>query len=257
MQNNPDSLDVSLNLAGSLIAVGLPWDKEIFIQEYWLHDIPYYAVASTSDKTIEISVNEWTGEVGNKLLGTWLIDPKKVQCYALSNIKNYQGNLIAISLKDNQLFGLLTTPKALSQLTIAPSNNEILTISGLNGTGSRSANVLCWQPKMSFVAGDKIFITLQLQENIQFIEIDNNFACILPKATVVDAFSNSLKIEKTHQNITISNLNLGDNIQQLNLEVVLPETSENTFAVLSGYVRYQNGSGCALSRGIIMNDDMG
>jgi hypothetical protein len=242
-------------LDGTLIAVGLPWDGTVFIQEYWSQGIPHYAIANGSTETAEIAVAEWHGVVGRRLMGPWTVAPNTVQCCEIKHlVTDYSGSLIAVSLNTNPIYGLLRAPKPLSGLIDWEKLEGILTIEGLNGTGDRNANIRCLQPQLVFDPGQTISLKLQIPENIGTLFFEETGPPgRLPQATVTGVTSNTLSVEVRDGSFVVGVQQMpGPAIHEIALAVKIPEVEVETMAAFFGRVASSSGAGFYFGRGLIV-----
>jgi hypothetical protein len=242
-------------LDGTLIAVGLPWDGTVFIQEYWSQGIPHYAIANVSNETAEVAVAEWHGVVGRRLMGPWTVAPNTVQCWEIKDlVTGYSGSLIAVSLNTNPIYGLLRAPKPLSGPIDWDKLEGILTIEGLNGTGDRNANIRCWQPQLVFDPGQTISLKLQIPENIGTLFFEQTRPPgRLPQATVTGVTSNTLSVEVRDGSFVVVVQQMpGPAIHEIALAVKIPEVEVETMAAFFGRVASHSGAGFYFGRGLIV-----
>lgn len=254
-QDEADILQIKRRTGGDLIAVGLPHDSAIFIQEYWADDTPFYAIANVSIDVATVSLAEWSGVVGRHLIGAWAIPPKTVRHYDVrSLLTDYSGSLLAVSLNENPIHGLLKSPKAPDQAADVDKPGVILTTYGLNGIGDRYAHLSCTQERLVYDAGRVVALALKIPENIGIIsfkpdaDVDS-----LPKAVVVGATSNTLSV-RTHgdsYSIGDSELKRGA-FHDIMLDVELPRVETELMVALWGHVACPSGAGFYFARGLIV-----
>ena len=257
-QNDTDVLQVKRRSSGELIAVGLPWNSGIVFQEYWIKGIPHYAVANVSTEVATVAVAEWNGLVGRHLMGPWMISPKTVQCYDIQTVQaHYSGPLVAISLNENPVFGLLKSPQPPPEPIDWDRLDGILTTYGLNGAGDRYANIQCLQEKLGFDAGQVIPLLFQIPGragSISFKMLPQSHH--LPPAVVVGATSKTLAVERGVDSYIISARETRESsFDEIRLEVELPGVTGETMAALWGHVAYPGGSGFSFGRGLIVRAD--
>src|SRR5262245_50281222 len=95
--NEADILQVKRRTGGDLIAVGIPWDSTLFIQEYWSEGVPFYALANISQESATAALAEWSGSVGGRLIGPWSLPGESVRHHDVSPLqRDYAGSLIAV-----------------------------------------------------------------------------------------------------------------------------------------------------------------
>jgi hypothetical protein len=253
-ESMPDMLEVNQTSDGLLIAVGMPWDAGVFIQEYWLAEDVYYAIANRRDDAIEISVAEWKGGVGERLMKPWVIASNTVSHLKVNNLLNdYSGSLVAISLNDNPVHGLLRTPQPLPEF-IAPAPLErILTIEGLNGTGDRNTKIWCLQPRVLDETDQTILLSLHVPAQTGTIFFrKRGTPDHLPMCSVIKARSETLSVEEHDDVFIIGTHEIPDvRFHEAALEVKAPDISRERMVAISGRVLCRGGAGFSLARGII------
>jgi hypothetical protein len=236
------------------VAVGLSNKRGIFIQEYWLQAKPYYAIANTSGNPSKVVIAEWNGgKVGN-LLSSWEIAPHSVQSYEIQDsILNYKGTLLAVSLDETSVFGLLRTPQIPVIENWLP---EILTIEGLNGVGERYANIECWQSQLVLNAEKAISLTLRLPAGFGVTTLNEDFTeDYLPRLKVFEASSETLGIKKINETITISSEAAAQaEIHEASLLLKAPVIKKRTMTSFVGRVNVPNGGGFSFARGLIIEN---
>lgn len=254
-ESMPDMLEISQTSDGALIAVGLPWEAGVFIQEYWLAEDAYYAIANSRGDAVEISVAEWKGEVGERLMKPCVVAPNTVQHLKINSLLNdYSGSLIAISLNDNPVHGLLRAPRPLPE-PIGPAPREsILTIDGLNGTGDRNTKTWCLQPRVTADADRTIRLTIHVPAHTGTIFFrKHSTPDYLPMCAVIEARSETLSIEEHDDVFVIGTHEIPDVwFHEAALEVEVPDISRERMAAISGRVLSRGGAGFSLTRGIIV-----
>lgn len=252
--NESDTLRLNRQPSRSIVAVGLSNKSGIFIQEYWLHAKPYYAIANTSDNPSKVVFAEWNGgKVGN-LLSSWEIAPHSVQSYEIQDsILNYKETLLAVSLDETSVFGLLRTPQT---PVIENWRQGILTIEGLNGIGERYANIECWQPRLVLNAEKAISLTLRLPAGFGVAALNEDSAQdYLPRLKVVEAASETLGIKKINETITISSETAAPaQTHEASLLLKAPVIKKRTMTSFVGRVNVPNGGGFSFARGLIIDN---
>ena len=254
-QSTPDTLQVSQHANGALIAVGLPWDTGVFVQEYWSQGMPHYAIANVSNEAAEVGVAEWNGRVGRRLMGPWTVAPHSVQCWAIQElVTGYSGPLIAVSLNNNPVYGLLKAPQPPAGPLTWEKGEGILTVDGLNGTGDRHANLWCWQQQLVFDPGQAISLTLQVPENIGTLVFEEtSLSGHLPRGAVIGATSKTLSVEVRDKSFTIgAQESAGTARHAVALAVKIPEVEVETMVGILGRVACRSGAGFSLARGLIV-----
>jgi hypothetical protein len=242
-------------LDGTLIAVGLPWDGSVFIQEYWSQGIPHYAIANVSNVAAEVAVAEWHGVVGRRLMGPWTVAPNTVHCCEIEDlVTGYSGSLIAVSLNTDPIYGLLRAPKPLSDAIDWDKLEGVLTIEGLNGTGDRNANIRCWQQQLVFDPDQTIYLKLQIPENIGTLLFeDTRPPGRLSQATVTGVTSNTLSVEARDGSFVVGvQQTPGLAVHEIALTVKIPEVEVETIAAFYGRVASHSGAGFYFGRGLIV-----
>jgi hypothetical protein len=256
MQGNPDMLHLGRRSDGSLIAVGLPWNAGVFIQEYWSRGIPWYAVANASSKTIEIVVREWKGRAGPSLMDAWAIAPGTVQFHEAQRLmSHYAGSLIAISLDTNPVSGLLKAPR-LPAFPIEWANpDDILTVDGLNGLGDRDANLLCRQERLVFHSLQAASLDLRIPGDLDTLLLgEAPPSGSLPQVIIKSAVSKTLFGREEGGHITMKTLGHSTvAFHEIALTVELPETEVEIMGALLGRVRFRNGAGFSFARGLTIH----
>jgi hypothetical protein len=252
--NESNTLRLNRQPYHKIAAVGLQSNYGIFIQEYWRDTKPYYAIANTTGNPVSVDIAEWVdGKVGNLLI-SWETAPSSVQSHEIQDsILNYKGSLLAISLGEAAVSGLLRKPET---PVIENRLPEILTIEGLNGVGERYTNIQCWQPQLVFNAGEIISLTLRLPQDFGIITLNENFAQdYLPRLNVFEATSQTLGIKKINQAITISGETPAQaGIHEASLLLKAPVITNRTMASFAGRVNVPNGGGFSFARGVIIDN---
>jgi hypothetical protein len=259
MQDNPDMLHLGRRSDGSLIAVGLPWNAGVFIQEYWSRRIPWYAVANTSDKTVEIVVREWRGRAGPSLMDAWTIAPGSVQFHEVQRLMGPDaGSLIAVSLDANPVFGLLKAPRISAFPAEWTNLDDILTVDGLNGLGDRNTDLLCRQEGLVFHSLQVASLELRIPgdlDTIVFGEAPPSGS--LPQALIKSAVSKTLLGRAGGDHIAMESLEHSTvAFHKVALTIELPETAVETMGVLLGRVKFRNGAGFSFARGLTIHPRM-
>lgn len=253
--STPNSLQVPRHSGGTLIAVGLPWDSGIFVQEYWRKGIPYYAIVNVSDDVAEVGVSGWTGVVGGRLTGSWSLQPGTVQNYAVQDLMTYRGPLVAVSLNEKPVWGLLKTPRLPTDGVDWNKLTTILTIYGLNGVGDRDANLHCFQEHALFASGEAIWLALQVPEDISSIVFGEEIATShLPPAVVVEIRSETLSVkEQGGRHIVVAQEDsAGTRRHEIRLYMKLPEVESEMMTTFGGRVSCTSGAGYSFARGLIV-----
>ncbi len=254
-QKKTDMLHVSRHSSGALIAVGLPWDTGVFVQEYWFQGNPHYAIANVSNETVEVAVAEWNGVVGQRLMGPWTVTPNTVQCHEIQDlVTGYKGPLIAVSMNKNPVYGLLKTPQLLSALIDWNKIKGFLTIDGLNGTGNRNANLWYLQQQLVFDSGQTISLTLRVPENTGtlFFE-ETSLSSYLPQGVVIGATSKTLLVEVRDKSLIVGTQETpGTVLHEITLTVKIPDVEVETMVVILGRVASRSGAGFSFGRGLIV-----
>jgi len=254
-QSTPDTLQVSQHANGALIAVGLPWDTGVFVQEYWSQGMPHYAIANVSNEAAEVGVAEWNGRVGRRLMGPWTVAPHSVQCWAIQElVTGYSGPLIAVSLNNNPVYGLLKAPQPPAGPLTWEKEEGILTVDGLNGTGDRHANLWCWQQQLVFDPGQAMSLTLQVPENTGTLVFEEtSLSGHLPRGAVIGATSKTLSVDVRDKSFTIgAQESAGTARHAVALAVKIPEVEVETMVGILGRVACRSGAGFSLARGLIV-----
>ena len=254
-QSTPDTLHVSRHANGALIAVGLPWDNGVFVQEYWSQGIPHYAIANVSNEAAEIGVAEWNGRVGRRLMGPWTVAPHSVQCCAIQDlVTGYSGPLIAVSMNNNPVYGLLQTPQPPTGPIKWEKVEGILTVDGLNGIGDRHANLWCLQQQLVFDPGQVISLTLQVPENTGTLVFEEtSLSGYLLRGAVIGATSKTLSVEVRDKSFIIgAQESAGTARHAVALAVKIPEVEVETMVGILGRVACRSGAGFSLARGLIV-----
>ena len=166
---------------------------------------------------------------------------------------NYKGSLLAISLDEAALSGLLRKPET---PVIENRLSEILTIEGLNGVGEHYANIECWQPQLIFNARETISLTLRLPQDFGIITLNENFAQdYLPRLNIFEATSQTLGIKKIDQTMTISSETAAQTgIHEASLLLKAPVITNRTMASFAGRVNLPNGGSFSFARGVIIDN---
>ncbi|MFP5265170.1 MAG: hypothetical protein ACLGJB_25055 [Blastocatellia bacterium] len=254
-ESNPDTLQVHRSTKGKLIAVGLPWDAKLFIQEYWSQGMPYYAIANFRNEDVKITLAEWKGAVGKSLMPSWVIPPQAIVCEDVKALMDgYAGTLVALALNDNVVHGLLRAPQPPSGITDWVDTSEVITTEGLNGTGSRDSNISCLQPKLVLTHGQDVYLTLRVPHGIGTIILqESRLPDYLPHVKVVGVISKTLSIDKDSDRIIIdAGKTLGPAFHKISIEVRVPGRSENTMVAFWGRVVSNPGAGFSFARGLIV-----
>lgn len=247
------SRTVSHSVTGKMIAVGLPWDNHLFVQEYWLHGKPHYAIANTSGADVELFMTDWNGKPGKDLAGPWSINRNSVRHFEIQHLLNDSlGSLIAISSPRETILGLLRTPLVPPSYFMEQASGEILTIGGLN-SGDSNANLGCWQNQLVFESAQITSLTFQFPAHLtlNFPRQSASFSQ-LPVVSVLSASSDTLIIQDNPDAIVMNApKNLLSSWQQVTLKVRLPDVRGTVMAALTGRAVTDNGAGFAFGRGLV------
>ncbi len=254
-QNDSDIRQLKQRSGGGVIAVGLPFDSGIFIQEYWTQGIPHYAIANASTEAATISIVEWNREPGRQLLGHWTVLPGTVQHYDIQNVVDgYAGSLVCVSLNETPVYGLLKSPQPPSEPFDWDKADGILTTYGLNGIGDRHSNLQCLQEEMAFDSGQICALTLKIQRDAGIITFKSaKISQRLPQAMVESVTSVTLSVEQEGDSYIIGRKQTpGFHLNEVRLSVRLPLVEAETMAALWGHVSGPSGAGYAFGRGLIV-----
>lgn len=254
--NEADILQVKRLTGRDLIAVGLRWDSALFIQEYWTEGIPFYALANVSREAATVALVEWSGVLGRRLIGPWTLPPGSVRRYDVSALqREYSGSLIAVSLNETHLHGLLKPPKSAPDLVGPVVPGRILTSYGLNGVGDRYSNLCCLQETLILNSGQTIPLMFRVPEEIGIVSFnDASRDGRLPQAFVTGATSETLSVETQGTSYVLgAREKRKAAFHEFRLEVKLPEVGTETMAALWGHVTNQDGGGFYFARGLIVS----
>ena len=260
MQGNPEMLHLGRRSDGSLIAVGLPWDTGVFIQEYWSRGIPWYAVANTSRKTVEIVVREWKGRAGPSLMDAWTVAPGSVQFHEVQRLMSRDaGSLIAISLDMNPVSGLLKAPRLPAFPLEWANQDDILTVDGLNGLGDRDASLFCRQERLVFRSFQAASLDLRIPGDLDTLLLGEAPPSVsLPRTIIKSAVSKTLFGRAGADHIAMEALGHSTvAVHEITLTIEIPETQVETMGVLMGRVRFRNGAGFSFARGFTIHPSEG
>jgi hypothetical protein len=233
------------------IAVGIPWEGVLYIQEYWHQNIPYYTIANLSDQSIEVSFSAWTGKVGDRLAGPYVIKPHSLQFQQISNlVKNNDDSLVVVSLDQNLDYGLLKRPQPLDLPDRLEKSHLFSTIYGLNGTGDRNANLYFSQEHLILSAGDLVNLSLIIPATLGVISfLPTGVPPGLDRVSIISAQSNSLSVMENNGLLVIGeNKNKIQDWHEVNLSIKLPQVSDQAIACLLGRVKNSNGTSFSFAR---------
>jgi len=254
-QSDSDTLEVKRRPGGALIAVGVPLDGGLFIQEYWARGVPFYAVANASAEAATVAVVEWNREPGRRLLGPWTLPPGSVRHYdAQSIVTGYKGSLVAVSLNETVVYGLLKSPLPPAGPPGWDEAEGVLTTYGLNGVGDRHADLQCLQSELSFASEQVVTLTMRIRWGGGAVTFKNADAPAgLPTAVVVGAASQTLPVVNEADSYVVGKSRTpepGDH--EVTLDVRLPRCESETMAALWGHCANPAGGGFSFGRGLVV-----
>jgi hypothetical protein len=238
---------------GRTIGVGLPWDGGVFIQEYWSRGAPGYAVASSADQAVTLSLAEWTGEVGRVVLGPWQLEGRSTRCFDASPLLTPRsGALLAVVRDGGSFLGLLRAP----QPAVPPPGTgaKIVTVEGLNGLGDRNAGLCCVQPELSFRPAGVVSLRFYAPGDTGILhwgapQPPSGF----PLAIVQQVRSDTLSVEVVGSTFVVgANRPRERPRHRIVTTVRLPESPYPTMAALVAHVRTAAGAGFTFARGLLV-----
>jgi hypothetical protein len=233
------------------IALGIPWEGILYIQEYWHQNIPYYMIANLSSKNIEVSFSEWTSKIRDQLAGPYVIKPHSLQFQQISNlVKNNDDSLIVVSLDENLDYGLFRSPQPIILPNHLEKSHFFSTIYGLNGTGDRNSNLYFSQEHLILGADDLINLNLIIPATLDTISfLPTEIPLGLDRVRIISARSDSLSIKEDNGLLVIGeNKNKLQDWHEVTLSIKLPKVSSKTIACLLGRVKNSNGTSFSFAR---------
>src|SRR5262245_26015278 len=91
-----------------VIAIGLDWRKNVFVQEIWKDGVPYYVLANLGKEAVTVSVTEGKGD--KVLAGPWKVAAKGVATHEVKGLVGKE--LITFKLADGTRMGMIFGPVA-------------------------------------------------------------------------------------------------------------------------------------------------
>lgn len=156
-------------MSASQIPVGLDWDQNVFVQEFWQEGKARYAIFNNRLEAIKLTVNkvrfvtvpgtESFRAVEGKDLASWKINSKGV-VFVDAPLAPAGGGLqfLRFRIADGPRLGLLTFPAAPADLP----QGKIVSCDGINGSGGRQQKVCFEQDSLTFKSDGIIKVKLQL-----------------------------------------------------------------------------------------------
>ena len=171
----------------------------------------------------------------------------------------YRGPLVAISLNENPLHGLLKSPRASEESFEPERRGAIITTYGLNGVGDRYANLTCSQERLVLDAGRVVPLTFKVPGGIGIISFKTGSRIEhLPQAVVDWAESKTLSVEMRGGSYSIGLRETEKAaFHEIRLEVKLPGVQRKWMAALWGHVAQPTGAGFYFARGLIVASEGG
>jgi hypothetical protein len=241
-----------------LIAVGLPWEGGVFLQEFWREGTPFYAVANRADDPVEVSVGEWTGKVGQRIAGPWQVASNSVQCCDIQDLaREYAGDLVCISL-NGRPHGLLRAPRPPDFSPDWAATHEILTIDGLNGLGTRTSGLLVRQPRLEFRSGEIVTLVLQTPSKLGSVIFNAKDRPSLPEQIdVVEARTDANSVEKRGDLLIVGVSGEADaGHPTVTLSARMPRVQHDTLCCLTGNVSSgPGGPTFSFARGLLVRSE--
>lgn len=217
--------------------------------------MPYYAIVNASNDVAEVGVSGWTGVVGGRLTGPWSLQPGTVHYHAVQDLMAYRAPLVAVSLNEKPVWGLMKTPRLPKDGVDWNKLTTILTIYGLNGVGDRDANLQCFQEHALFASGETICLALQVPEGISSIVFGEEIATShLPPAVIVEISSETLSVKEQdgHPTVVAQEDSTGTRRHEIRLYMKLPDVEREVMTTFGGRVTCNSGVGYWFARGLIV-----
>src|SRR5262249_33857483 len=143
-----------------LVPFGLDWRRNVFVQEYWEKQTPYYMIANLRNRPAMIVVREWARKQRKLplLAGPWEVPANSVRKFSAVKLK--QSWTLKWELQDGIELGItrppgLPPPKSLTGL--------ISSHAGLNSSGVSA--FWCAQKKPVYKAGETIEVQLPVSRS--------------------------------------------------------------------------------------------
>lgn len=224
-----------------VIGVGLNWQKNIFVQEFWRDGAPLIAIANKSEQPASLTAHD--RRTGNQLAGPWGVEVGAVVVTPIDALKGH--DLIELRNGDDSL-GLINAPVAPKELGNGPA---VRSNYGLNGSGGRQAELMVEQDRTSFPPGEVAEIKLLLPADAGEILFKTD------KNPIEAIACESLPIKQEPGKYTILANKPKQKLPQhvVTIRLKMPEVESPTMIVLDGWRWTIPGrAGHGITRGLIV-----
>lgn len=237
-------LDGSPVGGAQMTGIGLDWNQNIFIQEYWLAGQPRYAIANQGGAAARIAA--YQAQTGKKIAGPWEVPARQVSYVDASGLVGE--NLIALKLESGKSLGMLQAPRL--PAGPAPATKTIVTIDGLNGSGGRSEDLWIEQPSLTFKPESTATITLVVRSNVGEISFG------LEKLPRLEAACDTLTVKTSEERVVIDTSRPTPDIayNRVTLRFRTPKADHPMMMVVDGW-HWSAGrkGGHGVTRGIVID----
>jgi len=282
--SNPDPDNPKGGISSSgIFGIGIDWQHQIYLQEYWNSNTPFYAIYNYRHQDIELRVNAWRinvkdqVEVFKKFDHRFRLQKHGLEHFDISFIfEDLDCRLpnpcyLNLQLEDGTSIGSIYPP---SQPSI--NTDDIVTVGRLNLGGGLDADFLWYeQQQLTFRENLEVEIKLMVPSNSGTIEYfrktiverakeqgsdTSNYS--LPEMLVIDASSTTLDVKKTDKSFFIETENsTSDNgMNEVLLKFEAQSIDHEMLVMFDGWRcnKYSDGSrqhcsvGAHINRGVIV-----
>ena len=238
----------------SQTALGLRFQHDIFVQEYWRHGQPCYLIANTGDQEATIRVSRWTKEKGpGDILSEWRVDAKGYRIVDANDFSRQ--SWLEFTILNGPSLGIMEAP--VSSQKEAP----IASFVGLNGSGGRNLEVWFEHQEIEVSADARISIVLHLVADFGTLFLDRTRPFVsegrlvddppLRSAYLQSAVSSTLPVRFTDDRVVIEAVKSGEvKNHEVRLEYHIPDGTKTPLVMITGWVQQQPGRGHGLVRGL-------
>jgi hypothetical protein len=245
----PDRRQVSLASGGGVLAVGLSLREGLMVQEYFAEGVPHYALANTSDGTLEVTLRAWHGKAGAVLLGPWVLEPQSVSRRDVKALQQVtRGGLIALGLDGDAVQGLLRAPGPAPDVS---PGFIVATVEGLNGIGDRHAGVVVEQATLEFQSGQETEVAIRFPSSAGTLVVRRHGETSrAPDVEVLSVHAEGgVPVRDSHDGYHVHAAGQGT----ARVALRMPRAGAPTLAGLWGQVLGAEGQGFAFARGFIVS----
>ena len=230
----------TLSALAMTIGVGLSWQKNVFVQEYWQGGKGFYALANHTDAAVAITVAPQRG--GDKLAGPWQVPARGVLEVPVDGLP--AAGLLAWNLGDGSSLGLLEAPRA---PTVGDAKVVVSTY-GLSGSGGRDEKVWVETETPRVHVGD--VITLQ----VKFAAPAAELMVKKEKLAGLKVVSDTLKVVEQPDGFTVdvSPVKAGT-VQTVTISFTAPAAEKPAMQIVDTWLWTAKGkAGHGVTRGIVV-----